>query len=184
MINAGTIEAIAMFKHNNPNYNDIPNKTATLTINKARFDISNITFTDKTEVYDGNAHTITIDGELPAGVSVNYSTNNTLTDVGSVTVTASFSHSNPNYEEITRTLTATLKVKVASADEVTVDTEFDSYEYTANPIEPNVIVLFNGSTLDDSNYTIRFVNNTAIGEASVEVTLSSNLDAGVFSLGE
>ncbi len=105
-INAGTYEVTAILKGNG--YNTLTLK-ATLTINKASYDMSGITFEDKTVTYDGNEHEIVIEGTLPEGVIVTYE-NNKLTEVGSIDVIAVFSHNNPNYNEIPN-MAATLTVE-------------------------------------------------------------------------
>ena len=114
MINAGTIEAIAMFKHNNPNYNDIPNKTATLTISKAS--IEGISFSGDTVTYDGKAHSLRIEGKLPAGVYVTY-INNGHINAGTYTVTAHFEDSTGNYEYLPD-LEATLVINKVDVNEI------------------------------------------------------------------
>ena len=65
-INAGTYEVTAILKGNG--YNTLTLK-ATLTINKASYDMSGITFEDKTVTYDGNEHELLIEGTLPEGVT-------------------------------------------------------------------------------------------------------------------
>ena len=50
--NAGTYEVTAKFTVSN-NYNEIEDMTAILTISKATYDISSITFEDATYTYDG-----------------------------------------------------------------------------------------------------------------------------------
>ena len=79
----------------------------TFTVNKADFDMSGITFADKSFEYDGEAHSIEIEGELPEWITVSYDGNG-KTEAGEYTVTAKFSHSNGNYnaiEEMTAKLT-------------------------------------------------------------------------------
>ena len=71
----------------------------TLTINKADFDMSGITFTDETFNYDGEAHFISVKGNLPDWVTIVYE-NNGKSTTGTYTVTAKFVHSNPNYNPI------------------------------------------------------------------------------------
>ena len=105
-VNAGTYEVTAILKGNG--YNTLTLK-ATLTINKASYDMSGITFEDKTVAYDGNEHELNISGTLPEGVTVGY-TNNKLTEVGSINVIAVFSHNNPNYNDIPN-MSATLTVE-------------------------------------------------------------------------
>ncbi len=114
---AGTYEVVASFNYTGANYNVPENMTATLVINKAVVD--GISFDDKTIKFDGQEHSLEITGQLPAGVTVSYSSNNSLKNYvhadgySSVVVTASFSV-NGNYEAI-EDMTATLKVE-KSAD--------------------------------------------------------------------
>jgi len=84
-------------------------ETANFTIAKAEYDMSNVYFEDVTYVYDGDEKTIKIDETtLPEGVSVKY-TDNKLTKVGSIEVTATFTGDSNNYEAI-EPMTATLTV--------------------------------------------------------------------------
>lgn len=73
--------------------------TVTVNISQATYDMSGVTFENVSYPYDGNEHMLTISGTLPDGVSVSY-TNNTRTDVGSTTATASFTGDSTNYEAI------------------------------------------------------------------------------------
>ena len=70
---------------------------------KADYKMTNVSFSDKTFEYDGQSHTVTVEGVLPTGLdgiqlTVTYS-GGTVTDVkdGSVTVTATFSTTSTNY---------------------------------------------------------------------------------------
>ena len=65
--NVGTYEAAATISA--PNYNDLTLR-ATLTINKGT--ISGVSFNNATYAYDGNEHSVVINGNLPSGVSVQY----------------------------------------------------------------------------------------------------------------
>ncbi|MBQ3754841.1 MAG: hypothetical protein II867_01600, partial [Clostridia bacterium] len=67
-------------------------------INKEVYDMSGITFTPINAVYDGQAHTVTISGELPAGVTVEY-VNASRTSAGSQTAKARFT-GDANHEAI------------------------------------------------------------------------------------
>lgn len=71
-----------------------------------KIDIGNINFESESYLYDGEAHSLSIKGELPEGVAVQYSENNSLTDVGTATITASFLKDG----EIIATRVATLEV--------------------------------------------------------------------------
>ena len=81
------------------------------TIEKAAYDMSGVSFTDVSYTYDGSEKTLTVTGMLPDGVTVEY-TANTLTDAGSVEVTASFTGDTKNYNEIDP-MTATLTIERA-----------------------------------------------------------------------
>ena len=70
--NAGEYDVVAHFTVNG-NYNDVPDMHATLKINKAT--ISGITFENGTFTYDGQVHNLAISGQLPNGVSVEYTGN-------------------------------------------------------------------------------------------------------------
>ena len=94
---AGVYTVTATFT-GNKNYEEIAPMTATLTIEKAVYDMSNISFADKTLIYRGVAQSIKIDGTLPLGVRVSY--NGSYTEVGEYTVTASFMGDANNYEPI------------------------------------------------------------------------------------
>ncbi|MDE5618685.1 MAG: hypothetical protein K2I79_04285, partial [Clostridia bacterium] len=75
--------------------------TFTVSIGKGTFDMSNVKFEDKTVTYNGEEHNIEISGDLPEGVSVSYEGNGQIevNEEGYI-VTAKFTHSNPNYNEI------------------------------------------------------------------------------------
>ena len=53
------------------------------------FDSASLKFPSRTFTYDGNARGLTVTGELPEGISVEYENNN-CTDAGVYTVTAKF----------------------------------------------------------------------------------------------
>ena len=94
---AGVYTVTATFT-GNKNYEAIEPMTATLTIEKAVYDMSGISFADKTLIYRGVAQSIAIDGTLPLGVRVSYS--GSYTEVGEYTVTATFKGDANNYEPI------------------------------------------------------------------------------------
>jgi len=81
------------------NYSFNTSDTGTLTINKATYDMSAISFTDKTVTYNGTEQSLPISGTLPSGVTVSY-TDNAKTDAGTYTATAHFSGDATNYEVI------------------------------------------------------------------------------------
>ena len=95
---AGVTVVTATFIGDGENYNAIPDMTATLTVLKATYDMSGITFEDVTFVMDGTVRSIEISGELPEGVSVEYIGNGQSED-GVYVVTAVFT-GNVNYNDI------------------------------------------------------------------------------------
>ena len=109
-VNAGTYTVTAKFA-GDPNYNDIPDMTATLTIAKAAYDMSGITFENDSVTYDGQAHSLAISGDLPTGVTVTYEGND-KENAGTYTVTAKFAGDYDNYEVIAD-LTAVLIINKA-----------------------------------------------------------------------
>ena len=106
-VNAGEYTVTASFTGDYANYNEIDDMTAKLTVTKATYDMSDITFEDGSFTYDGQAHSLVISGTLPTGVSVTYAGND-KTNAGEYTVTATFVGDYDNYiaiPDITATLT-------------------------------------------------------------------------------
>ena len=95
---AGVTVVTATFIGDGENYNAIPDMTATLTVLKATYDMSGITFEDVTFVMDGTVRSIKISGTLPDGVSVEYIGNGQSED-GVYVVTAVFT-GDVNYNDI------------------------------------------------------------------------------------
>lgn len=81
-------------------------------IDKAHYDLSGNNFSDVTISYDGKAHSILIEGELPEGIVVSYDNNNKI-DVGVYSIVASFTGEDANHYKI-EDMTATLTIKKAS----------------------------------------------------------------------
>ncbi len=134
----------------------------TFTINKAVYDMSGVTFPDKTYTYDGKEHAIKLEiedgGSLPDGVTVSY-TNNTGTEVGTYNATAHFTGDDPNYETIAD-MTATMTIVNASSGNWT--TTVASYIGTYDGKAHSITVTLSGdaedaiitySTEKDGNYT-------------------------------
>lgn len=107
----GDYVASALLTAESENYTLIVNgeiPTQAWKIVKGRYDMSGVTFEDKTADYDGKKHTFTVKGNLPAGVSVTYDLGTSFTEAGVYTVTATFKGSE-NYEAIPA-MTATLTI--------------------------------------------------------------------------
>ena len=91
--------------------------STTVTIQRAKYDMSGVRFEAKEFVYDGTAHSVAISGTLPEGVSlptytINEKKTASATNVGEYTVKATFASNNPNYEAIPDMVT-TLKITPA-----------------------------------------------------------------------
>ncbi len=120
------------------NYN-AASATVTITVAKATYDMSGITFEDNTVVYNGEAHTLAIGGTLPSGVTVTYDMSG-KTESGVYTVTAKFSGDYDNYNAIAD-MTATLTVKQATIENVVDGGEESKPSVIVseeNGIDPNV----------------------------------------------
>ena len=105
--NVGTYTVLAVFSGDSANYNPVANMTATLTVTQNA--VQGVTFANRTVTYDGAAHSLAIEGNLPQGIAVVYE-GNSQTNAGTYTVTAKFVGSNPNYEQLPD-MTATLTIE-------------------------------------------------------------------------
>ncbi|MDY2574862.1 MAG: hypothetical protein SOW55_02650, partial [Bacilli bacterium] len=138
--NVGTYEVVANFSSTNANYNAIPSKTATLKIASADYDVSGITFTDKTVTYTGSNQTLEVVGTLPEGVSVSYTLNGEAftgaVNPGTYEVVANFTGDNPNYNVIP-SKAATLTIEKATYDlsGVTFEDKTVTYDGTNQTLE-------------------------------------------------
>ena len=153
--NAGTSSAIACFIYDTENYETLQNKTATLTITKATYDMSSVLFDDKSFVYDGNAKSIYITGALPQGVNVEYSRNE-KTNVGEYEIIAIFTGDSINYKSIPN------KVAVLTIEKATpIITPYYNGDITT---ETSIELLYNeniAGTLkfDDNQILVIGINN-------------------------
>ena len=161
---------------------------ATYVIEKADYDMSGITFIGQTFVYDGNAHSIVISGELPTGldgITVTVSYTGSVTDVndGVVTVTATFATESANYNvpgQMTAQISVTPKTVTVTADPAskiygTADPEFTfsvdgllgydtvigslTRENGDNAGEYNILL---GTVTASDNYSIEFIGATFV----------------------
>ena len=112
--NVGEYTVKAKFAVSDANYNEIDDMTAKLTITKADYDMSGITFADDSVPYNGEEQSLAISGDLPAGVTVTYEGNGKV-NAGEYTVTASFTGDYANYNAIAdKTATLTIEKGVPS----------------------------------------------------------------------
>ncbi|MDE6614743.1 MAG: hypothetical protein K2K24_04455, partial [Clostridia bacterium] len=104
----GEYTVTAKFTGDANNYESIDNMTAKLKIEKGDYVLEGITFDGASYPYDGEEHSLAITGTLPDWISVTYEGNG-QSEIGSHTVTAKFTHTNNNYNEI-ESMTATLVI--------------------------------------------------------------------------
>ncbi len=154
-INAGDYTITATVSQEN--YEDLQ-LTATLTINKATYDMSGVVFADKTVTYNGESHSITATN-LPDGVTAQYTGNNQI-NADEYTITARFTGDSANYEPITDK-TATLTISKASVSKPTQDST--SFVYNGNEQAYQLA--------ENSLYTISGNKQTNAGNYTVTVSL-------------
>ena len=95
--------------------------TCEWTITLLNHDFTGLAFDDITVDYDGEPHTLAVTG-LPQGASVQYDKDNTYTNVGEYTVTATVSMANYNDATLTATLTIDMPLDIiVSGGEATVN---------------------------------------------------------------
>ena len=173
-INAGEYEVIAKFSGDVFNYETIANKTATLKINKATYDMSGITFVGETLTYDGEAHSLAISGTLPSGVSVTYENNGKI-NAGTYTVIAKFAGDETNYELIDNK-TATLVINKAEYDMTGIT--FDGAEVTYDGEVHSLAIV---GTLP-SGVSVEYENNGKINFGTYTVIAKFSGDATNYEL--
>lgn len=162
-IDAGEYIAVAKFViGDSRNYEQIDDMTATIIIEKSNFNLADVDFLDAIVDYDGNAHSLEIEGQLPNGVRVEYENNN-QTNAGTHTVIAKFIHSNKNYNEIPN-MTAILQIKKIDADisNVAIDDSKD-YEYQGDK------EVFAPTGLKDGQVEVDYYSFYKIGEVDANV---------------
>lgn len=98
--------------------------TAKVTIRKADYDLSEVTFEDRSIEYDGTAHILEMAGTMPTGLYVDYTITreggreekgNSATNAGRYTVEAKFSGDSVNFNEV-EPKQAVLNIRQATID--------------------------------------------------------------------
>ena len=168
--NAGEYEVIATFEVS-ANYNAIANKSATLTIAKANYDMSGVNFDDQAVTYTGEAHSIEISGDLPLGVSVNYQGSGVA--VGEYTISASFLGDADNYNAIANK-SATLTIEAATLTGV----EVHGYSALYDGNGHDAVETKSATTVDGSAVTWYFSADNTNWQNQILVTLGS--DSGTY----
>ena len=151
--------------------NTSANLTFTWSITPGTYDLSGITFSSQTVTYDGNAHYLQVEGDLPSGLTVSY-TNNGKTAAGTYTVTANF-HNSVSGMTTPSPMTATLYIKRANVSSCQIT--WPESTTTLNTKEtPSVTVAHNGRTLiQGTDYTVS-TSSTSAGERDITVTGCGN----------
>ncbi|TKC65006.1 gliding motility-associated C-terminal domain-containing protein [Pedobacter hiemivivus] len=157
--NVGTyaITPAAAFTINSPNYNLGTITNGTFTINKAN--ITGVSLSPQSYVYDGTAKSLSISGNLPAGTSLNYA-NNTLTNAGTQEVTAYITGT--NYNDLI--LKANLTINKAGITGVSLNPQSYVYDGTAKSLS------INGNL--PAGTSLSYANNTLTNVGTQEVTAS------------
>ena len=93
----------------NDNYDLETHTSVTYTIIPAEYDMSELSFENTEAVYNGSMQRPTLVGTLPNGVSVSFSDGATNVSDGTVTVTATFTSSDENYNA-PKPMKATIKI--------------------------------------------------------------------------
>lgn len=176
--NVGEYQVIAKFTGDSINYKLIPNMTATLKINKALYNMSNIKFDSNTWIYDGKEHSLKVTG-LPEGVTVNYE-NNKKINSGEYEVIAVFTNNNDNYESIEN---RTAILKIIPKEIINISSYIDTSDkvYTGNDIN-TYISLRNGNLIlkDGIDFNIKYINNKKVGKATIEIIGKGNYKGSIY----
>lgn len=165
--NAGAYTVIATFTSTDANYEVAAadaTKEATLTVNKAKIDMSAVQFVDATKPYNGTAYVLEATG-LPADVKATYAyqlNGNAAAeakDSGAYSVTVTFSSTNANYEiaaaDATKTATLTIEPIKVTVGDLTLNwvyTSMEGYDAELNAIRVAAGATFSyAMVLDDAS---------------------------------
>lgn len=190
-VNAGTYKVVAKFTVDTSNYiANVANRTATLTIAKATYDMKGISLENKEVEYNQQAQRLEITGTLPNGVTVTYTyKQNSIAiegeypvAVGTYDVIASFAGDEENYNPIDPK-TAILAIKSKEV-KIPIGVTFGA---TKNANDEDLVKKidfvkntdgsFSAYVADNITYTIEIANN--IVPVSVEYYGALNDDGTV-----
>lgn len=142
-VNAGSYTVTARFVSSNVNYKAIPDKTATMVINRKKYAAKDLAFEGSTVTYDGKEHSLKAEN-VPQGVNVTYSVEkqgnsggepvegDAFANAGTYVYTAGFKSQDPNYDDIP-SMTATLVIKEAKYDTSKITLESEEVDYDGKP---------------------------------------------------
>lgn len=124
-------------------------------------DITGVTFSDKTVTYDGNEHSVTVEGTVPEGVTLTY-TGNTATNAGTYKAKATLKGDGYNPLVLNATLTVN-KAEISGVTFTGKTVPYDGNEYSLT-VEGSV----------PEGVSVTYTNNTATnaGTYNAKATLS------------
>ncbi len=148
---AGSYTMVASFRGNQINYNPIPDLTAELTVKRRVIEIDRlVTIDDKTVNYDGTVHSLSLSGQLPQGVTVEFE-NNDRVYAGEYEVVAHFAAVSEN-----ETVDVEEKRAYLIINQISGSVLIDGHEITeANFHYDNMTYQMELIGLDTSTYGIR-----------------------------
>ena len=146
--------------------------TATLTINKINYDMTGVSW-DYSEAfkYNGNLQTVTIKGDLPAGVSVANYSNNSKTEVGEYSASVTFNYDRTNYNAPTLA-NCHWRIEKAEFNSVTFNSKIVEYD----TLQHSIVVVGNLPANSVVSYTYNNENVTSVtevGSYTVKATLTN-----------
>lgn len=183
-VNAGTYDVTAVVTCNGYETTRVSTK---VTVERAKYDMSGVTFESKEVTYNGKAHFVAVSGKLPVGVSeptyyINDNKVSSVTDAGEYKVTAVFTTKDPNYDPV-ENMEATLKINPAeydiseanllfkTANGATLFTPWKSYDGTSVKFE-----LDDGGALGKNvnvSYTVLNENGEEISKSNTETNIKN-----------
>ena len=185
-VNAGTYTVTAHFAGDNQNYKPIPDKEATLTIEKAT--VTGIVFHGDVVTYDGEEHSLSITGDMPSEITVSYLGNKKI-NAGTYVVTAQF-HTSNNYEPIDD-MTATLIIEKAAYDmrqvkfgNVSVPYDGQPHSIIATNLPDGVIATYTGNNqINAGSYPIvaHFEGDKVNHEEIIDMQATLQIEKAVVS---
>jgi len=138
----------------------------------AVIDADDVTLENAAFTYTGNAiePKVTVNnGETVLGQDVDYTLeydNNINAGTAVVKITG--------IGEYTGTVEKTFEIEKASFSNVKVSISKSDYSYTGSQVKPTVTVKFNGTTVSQDNYAVKYSNNRYPGTATITVTGKGN----------
>ena len=182
-VNVGTYVVVAKFTTSDENYDQTSTKEATLTITRAKYDMTNVVLNDVERDYDGRDYEarLSTDSIVPEDVKVSFKYYNSEgkevtsnADAGEYKIVALFDTNNSNYEEIEPIeAKLTVKKKLVEIDNIIVfNSRTINFDREMHSLE---VETTNGQRIPD-NIEITYENNghKAAGEYKVIARFTDN----------